>query len=231
MALRSAAPLLVIMLAVSGCAGPEPAASPTAPPPATSTPTPTPTPEPTLPAVDELALAPGSLNLLVLGEPAPAADDPAAMIVFELDRCVEERGLEPGDPGTGLWVAAPPYRSAEGRTFFQVGVNDAGLVTALQVVGDSPVRTTEGIGIGSSVSDLLAAYPSASAPIDAILTRLYTVTDGEHQLIFETSWAEGAGDGYWPEDEVDEVVIMTAQSASAPFGALWATDGGVGGCF
>lgn len=219
----------MITASLAACAGAEPAAIPTSEPSPTvsAAPTPTPTPERTLPAIDELALAPGGLNLLVIGEPAPLPADPAAMIVFDPDYCADVR--DPDDPFRGQWVAVDQYRNAESRPIFAPGVDESGVVVAVQVFSGSPIRTTEGIGIGSTVSEILAAYPTVTGPFPEYLSQLYIVSDGTHQLVFETSWA-GAGDGYWLEEELDRVLIMTAQPLSTSPFALWGTDGGWGSC-
>ena len=220
---------LLLVIAVSSCASVPPAAEPEPAPSATQSASAEPSPEPTRPAATELALAPGSLNLLVLGGQVPDDDDPAAMIVFEPDACTAERNVEPGEPGAGLWTVVPEYRDEAGEPLFWVDVDDAGAITALQVARSSTIETTEGIGIGSTITELLAAYPTITGPTDSIVTRMYVVDEGEGRLVFEVSWGGGEPD-YWAEGEVDRVLVMTTQDPSAPVFSIWGTDGGVGGC-
>jgi hypothetical protein len=226
-----AVPSAGLLLALAACAPEFPSAEP-GPSESSSSSAPTePSPDPTRPSADELALAPGSLNLLVIGQPAPAPDDPTAMIVFDPEACVDpDFGIAPGDPGAGLWRAVPDYAGSDGAGLFGVAVGESGEVGAIQVIGPSTVPTTEGIVIGSTVTELLAAYPTITGPIDAVVSRLYVVDEGAGRLVFEVSWNDSAFEPYWLPDELDRVVVMTTHPTSvAPF-AVWATDGGVGYC-
>lgn len=231
MKVHAAAASLVLVLMVSACAAEAPTAEPEPLPTVSesASPTPEPSPEPTRPSLAELALAPGSLNFLVVGEPAPSESDPTAMIVFDPEACAEDYEISPIDRDPGRWVPAPPYVDATGSWVFRVGVSDSGVVTAIQAHGSSGLQTTKGIGIGSTVTELLAAYPTMADPIDTIATRLYVVDDGAGRLVFEVSWG-GREPDYWSPRDLDRVLVMTSQAASAPAYGIWGTDGGAGSC-
>lgn len=228
-----AVPSAGLLLALAACTPEFPAASPTATETSTSTSSasPEPSPEPTRPTSTELALAPGSLNVLVIGQPAPGAGDPLAMIAYDPEACVDaEIGIAPGDPGAGLWRAVPEYVASDGLALFGVSVNDAGAIGAIQVVGPSTVPTTRGIRIGSTTAELLAAYPTITGPITRVVSQLFVVDEGGQRLVFEVAWNDGAPEPYWQPGEIDKVIVMTTHPASVEPFAVWATDGGIGYC-
>lgn len=228
----------VPLLMLAGCSPEQPAAtpSPTASPSDSSSPSATPSaspsPEPpALPALVDLVIGPGSLGPLRVGDAVPPAAD-AAIIVREPDYCAGgSAGIPAGSPDAERWVVAEPYRFSYGGLAFGTGVEPDGTIGALQVLAPSPIPTAEGVIAGTPLAHLQSLYPTLSAPLDAVLTRLYVLDGPDGILVFEVAWEDPANpSGYWSPAEPDRVFAMTAlPTGAAPF-AVAATDGGVGGC-
>lgn len=211
----------------------EPAASPTPTSTLEAEPTPTSTPEPTEPpARADLVLRPDGLGTLVIGEPAPAPDDPTAMIVFDDDLCVSDiSGVGPGDPGAGAWDAIPLYAGPEGGRIFVVGVSDAGIVEGVQVYGLDDIPTDEGIRVGSTVDELLAAYPDIAGPSgDSSISQFYLVDGPGGRIVFEVAIEDPDIAPYWEPEFSDTVLGMTAVPSGTPGFTIAGSDGGLGGC-
>ncbi len=227
---------LLAVVALTGCASdaPEPGASPTEAPTTPPSPIPESSPEATAPPdPGELVLRPDGLGTLVVGESAPAPSDPTAMIEFIDDFCVsEDFGVAPGDPGAGAWVAVPIYdydRGGEGGSLFWVGVDDAGLIQGVEVFGIPDIPTEAGIRVGSTVAELLAAYPDLTGPGgDSGLSQYYLVDGPGGRLVIEVAVDDSPG--YWPPEFVDTVLGMTAVPSGTPGFTIAGSDGGLGGC-
>jgi len=176
---RATAFVALTVLLTSGCATSAPE---TTAPPATDTSSATPTPDPSKPTVDELVLSADGLGPLRVGEEPPATDPEVDVIVFDEDYCADE--VASGaitDPGK--WIPNYPSEAGEYGNFpFNVDVVD-GILERLYVV-DPIIRTEGGIGIGSTVDELLAAHPDAKLTRTELID-LYVITGETGQLVFE----------------------------------------------
>jgi hypothetical protein len=231
-ALAGSAALGLVLLAGCTPAPAEPSASPA--PSSEAEPTPSSSPEPTEPpARADLVLRPDGLGTLVIGEPVPEADDPTAMIVFDDDACVSDiGGIAPGDPNAGAWVQIPLYDAGpEGGGIFGVGVSDGGIVEGVQVYGSDEIPTEEGIRVGSTVAELLAAYPGIAGPGGDVGISVFYLVDGPGgRLNIEVAVDDPELPGYWESRFIDTVLGMTAVPSGTPGFTIAGSDGGVGGC-
>ncbi len=215
------ASLLAITLAVtlSACfpgGTPGPTGSSSSTPTEEATPTPTPTPE-TAPARADLALSPEGMGTLVFGV-APSTAPATAMLVLDPEFCTDANtgygiGIGPGAPEAALWVPIPAYR--DGRdSDFGVWV-DAGVLSRIDLYDDT-IPTTEGVRIGDSRADVVAAYPGATMVAD-YLTDIYVVTGTAGSLQIEVAH-QPSDMAYWDGSEVDTVrYIHGVMTGFAPF--------------
>ena len=193
---RAVAPMVIVGFLLSGCAqdAPAPVADPPASPSATA-----PAPAPTQPALGELVLSPKGLNSIVIGE-APVVTDPALdVLIFDPDYC--QSYVDSGDlEEAGKWIPNyEPALSEESSEPFSVFVKDD--VVKQLAVDSSEIVTAEGVGLGSSRAEVLAAYPDAEV-VEVYNTDLIVIA-GEHgRLIFEV------GNEGQDEYAVDEVVFL-----------------------
>jgi hypothetical protein len=239
-ALRACA--VTLLLALAGCgpgggepggATPAPAVTQAATPTATPTePAPSPSASPSAPtaaadphpAADDLVLSPAGLGPLTVGMPAES-NPGAAMISWDPEHCaaLAEEGDDPG-----RWVAEG-YGSAtradgtETEPLFGIATDDSGAVAWIDVYGTAP-RTPEGIGVGSTLEDVLAAYPDLSEPFAGALSEVRGITRPEGILVLETT----LGDPELPDGTV--VLARVLAPGSDPAFATWRTDWTAGGC-
>jgi len=209
---------IAAMFSLAACASPAP--DPTSSPTSAPAPNAEPTPEPTKPALADLVLTTSGLGPLRLGEPVPNQTEDVAVVGYDPVGCIGEPAeREEGEPGAGFW--RPSYSEelpfdvvTEGR------VKDARIVYIQ--VGSAPVATDAGIHVGSSLDELLAAYPAISAPTDDFVM-LYTLEDSAGKLVFEV--APSTDDtGYWQPEQLDTVVFMIAYAPDQAVSAVYGTD-------
>jgi hypothetical protein len=220
--------------ALTACdpSAPAPTSSASDSPSAEPTPSDTETDPPSPPAAADLALSAEGLGTLVFGE-APDTDPATAMIVFDATVCTDERtgldaGIEEGDPYAGLWLPIPTYRDP-GSDYgaWGVWVDDSATLARIDLYDDR-TPTDEGIRIGDTVDDVLAAYPGATL-VEELLTDIYVVTGTTGTLQIEVA-SQPDDMVYWEDGQVDHVMYIHAARLDIPPFTVAASENIVGIC-
>lgn len=224
---RSLAIVGVAVLMLAGCAVDEPAPI-AAPPAASETPTPTPEPEPTKPELAALVVSADGLDDVVVGEAPPVVDPALDIIIFDEDYC--QAAVDEGasvDPGK--WIPNyEPALSGESREPFSVYVPKK--VVDVISIDSEEIRTSDGLGLGSTVDELEAAYPNLVFE-EGFATDLYLVGGAHGTLVFEVA-AEDLDDPYYGPDGVDAgTVVFLRVTSTGVENYPWAnTDSGFSHC-
>lgn len=138
--------LLTLGLALSGCVVPTPAPTPTTPPTSASTPSPSPS--------APLFLGATGYGPLTLGMTKKQARDTG--LVTDVAGTKGSCGAPDGDISDGHLTGAPtPTDAVVGTLFFSENSD-----TLIAIYAYGTITTPEGIGLGSTVAELKAAYPS-----------------------------------------------------------------------
>jgi hypothetical protein len=223
---------LALAASLTGCAtgaGAGPSSAPPTSTPSPSVPSETPTPDPTKPALDEIYLSADGFGPLVMGEAPPVTSPTLDVLVHNPNKCtgftVPDGWLwEPNYPLTPYAISPADLGEA-----FSVDVDESGLLNRVQV--NSPIlHTANGIHLGSTVAELLAAYPGGftSDFENGGISHVYALSGTHGQIIFEVATDDGSG--YWDAASINHVLyINIATLGSEPYGVA-ASDAGIGGC-
>lgn len=229
-------------LTLAGCGGgggsptpsPTSSATPTASASASASPTASPTPTAAAldphPAPGDLVVSPEGILPLTIGLP-PTSNPGAAMISYDEDYCYsEEMGITEGD--LGRWIADyPDVMDIYGypKSPFYLAA-DAGGVYRIDVF-DQDMPTTEGITIGSALTDVQAAYPGLVEGTPGPLSRIFWVTGTRGYLVFETQDPD-AGFGSPGATGPEEVILMRIIAIAGDPDFAAANSGNIAGaCF
>jgi hypothetical protein len=210
----------LLLLSLAGCTPSPEAPAATTPAAEPAEPSATATPDPTgPPAIGDLQLTTEGLGPLEVGGALPAADDDTSPIVFDPEFCTDERtgtpaGIEPGSNLAGLWIPAEQYRTEEGggyvRAPFGVGVWDDA-VQRIEIEDES-LTTDAGITLGSTASEIAAAYDDVELVPEGLVT-LHVVNGSAGKLVFEVATEDENLPGYWEPDMLGTVVLARALAA------------------
>lgn len=229
MAVNQARVLLIgagLAILLAGCAPSDPTpqasspqtSSPQAEPSASPSRTPTPAPAPA--TVADLVIAPEGLSPILLGD-APEA---SGLMSYDPAWCTPAEdpgmyGYAPGEPAAGRWYQSFDP-SPDTRLAFGIGVND-GTISYFDIRSES-LRTAKGIGVGSTLEELTAAYPDLKSQPPGALSTIFYITNDTGRISFEVaSVYELAG----------TVVIVTIHpSSDGPISPWYATDAGAQSC-
>jgi hypothetical protein len=206
---------------------PGPSGSPSPSESASESPTPGPqgAPEP-----GDLVITPEGMGTLVFLQ-APSDDPELQMVELDPNRCAdsttgEPRGVPDGDPAAARWVPIEAYETSENWAPWGVVVNEGGLVRI--DVFDESIPTDQGIRIGDSVDELLAAYPGVT-PVDEYLTDVYVIPGTAGSLHIEVAKDPADMVGYW-EGRDGQVVYLRGVDASQPAFTVAASENIAGAC-
>ncbi|MGN6324856.1 hypothetical protein [Pseudolysinimonas sp.] len=157
----------------------------------------------------------------------PAEPSRTALVAWHADACEANVAPEGAPPTHGLWITTYPDDPSGPiqQDPFRIATIDAqqgGAVSAVQVFSPQ-IRTTTGVHIGSSVSELEAAYPGGFADHrHGYDTDVYAVDGPSGRLLIE------AYDGSEDAGGRSEVALMSVvPPGTAPF-ALIPGDGLLG---
>ena len=199
---------VVLALSVAGCA-PEPSAGPpveTAPPATSSSPTPTPTPQPTTSAIADLMLSPDGLGPLEIGQSMSSAASEFGLTYFDPDCSSEPEGSGAPDASEpGSWRANYPDGEKGLRPFVPVSFDG---VLGIIAVHSPEIATTEGLHLGSSRSEVMAAFPNGfSTELEnKNFSRVYVVDGKLGRLLIEVRSNDAS---YWGEIPMNVVNALT----------------------
>jgi len=202
-------------LSLAACAQPVSLAVPTSSSTPSATASATPAPAPTRPALAELVLSPSGLGPLVVGAPVPVEDEAVSVVRYDAQACIN--GSD--EVFAGRWE--PAYTEEYAFDVVTAELAQAGAIARI-VVSEPYVHTAEGIGVGSSLDELRAAYPTIALVEDSI-TRLYTLGTERGTLAFEVANGDSTP-GYWAPEQIDTVVMVTAHAPGESVRAIYATD-------
>ena len=204
---------LALLLSLSGCVGgPDERESPT--------PTPSATELPSKPRFDDLVVSPAGLGSLRVGRKA----ENSAMVKYFPDYCATGKGEGRSDEGRWQNTYVPRGQPRP----FGVDVTRDGRVARIDIL-DPDLRTAEGVGLGTSVEELLSTYPAVQGGTASTLADLYYLRTSEGTLVFEV--ANDLIEDYYEDDVVGTVIFLRVVAPTIdPDQSLAGTDFYAGTC-
>ena len=186
---------VVVTLALSACSS-------------VAAPKPTATPAPTAATlnISSLTLTPAGVGAVSVGAPIPTND----LVKYGPNLCA---------PGPG-WITLSPKSTdnSSGQPLdpFDVLTDDHSQTKAVTTVfvWSKQIATPEGIRVGSSQAEVVAAYPSAKQ-FSSYATRVYAVRGTTGTLVIEVASHNDFAKGEWPASELGTVVWMFTIEAGA----------------
>jgi hypothetical protein len=208
------AAVLAATLALTGCVG-GPDERRTTPTPSAST-----TSVPSKPDFDDLVVSPAGLGSLRVGAPATSS----GMIKYFPDYC--PTATAEGRSTEGRWQNTYVPRGKPRP--FGVDVGKDGRITRIDII-DPSLRTAEGIGLGTTVEELLSTYPAVEGGSSSTLGDLYYLRTSEGTLVFEV--ANDLIEDYYEDDVVGTVIFLRVVAPTVnPDQPLAGTDFYAGRC-
>ncbi|HEY2642422.1 MAG TPA: hypothetical protein VGI56_01595 [Galbitalea sp.] len=171
-----------------------------------------PSPTPTTVELSQLTLTPAGLTDLDVGKPVPADN---RLVKYSPTRC----------PTSGGWLTLYPQdtNDSSGQPLdpFDV-VTEHGNATSdvtTVFVWSKQIATPEGIRVGSTQAQVLAAYPNAKHSV-SYATDVYAVPSSAGTLVIEVAGHNSFAKGEWPTSELGTVVWMFALQPNAPVASI-----------
>jgi len=216
----------IVVIALAGCGG-FPTAGPT-PTGVTDSATATVTPSATplaQPRLSDLVVTPDGFGPFHIGSPVAEQQASIAVAIWNPTECSPDAGSD----GAGAWVAQyPPETWLHGpaREPFTFASAQMTSPVLLMTIWSRQLRTAAGIGVGSTLAELQAAYPSLTR-VAGGTTDLYVLPGEVGQLVFDVPTDASTDVSMWTPGDLGKVAWMyLEQRGKQPF-SIANSDGGV----